>query len=255
MKISAIYTIFNGIELLQGSIDQIKNHVDKVLIIYQDTSNRGEVNPQVRKQLDRIKCKNLDFLFFHPDLTKNPKENELAKHDMALQHVKKQGFTHFILLAADHYYHSHDIVIGKNVVNNMDYDVTLTQMFTYYKKPTWQITPIEEYFMPFICKIHKRTKFVKNKYEHLTDPSVRINTRERLYAFNQDEIMFHHYSMIRNSIENKLNNAAASSRWGDNAKRYLEEFRGYDLKSNPGLAYFGGRKIKVVPNHFNITFC
>ena len=60
----------------------------------------------------------------------------------------------------------------------------------------------------------------------------------------------HHYSMIRNDIENKFNNAAASSRWGDKAKVYLDEYNSATINSK--LQYFGGRGLKEVENYFNL---
>lgn len=252
-KIGAIFTVFNGLELLEGAILQIFNHVDGVLLSIQDVSNRGEKRNGTLMIQEFDGIKKVDIIQFDPDLSTNTKENERRKLNEAIQYLKERDFTHFILLATDHYYREdvfqHAIQEGKN------YDVTLTKMYTYFKHPTWQLDPPEEYYMPFICKIHPDTCVVKQEYEGFkTDPSVRINTRKTIREFTREEISLHHYSMVRNDVSNKFKNAAASIRWTpEMIKKFQDEYDNYDIEKNPGVAYFGGRKIKVVPNYFNIS--
>lgn len=255
MKLGAIYTVFNGIELLEGSIRQIIDHTDIIVIVYQELSNRGMKDGNVREKcLTVIKNIGSDKIHLHPffpNLGIDTKTNELNKHNAGLKFLKDRECTHFFLSATDHYYRTKEFAAAKERCKWYGHDVTLTSMFTYYKQPTWQITPIEDYFMPFICKLHRSTEYVKKRWPLLVDPSVRINTDRDMYLFGPNEIMMHHYSMIRHDIANKFNNAAASSRWGEKAKVYLEEFQNADLDSK--LEYFGGRGLQVVPNYFSIA--
>ena len=253
MKLGAIYTVFNGIELLEGSINQIYPYVDKIIISYQDISNRGEIREGLREELKRFEKDKVEYQFFKPDLSRNTKENERRKLNNAIQYLKAKGYTHYVLLATDHYFLKDEFIKAKIKAN--EYDVTLTKMYTYFKKPTWQLAPIEQYQMPFICKIYPDTEVSMLEYKGFrTDPSVRINTRNKIYCFYSYEIMMHHYSMVRSDIENKFSNAAASVRWTkEQIEDYKNEYKNYDIILNPGIKYFGGRKIKIVPNHFNIS--
>ena len=70
--------------------------------------------------------------------------------------------------------------------------------------------------------------------------------------FPHHEIMLHHYSMVRKDIARKFDNAAIFKRNEEQMKKYVEEYYSYDIKENPGVTYFGGRKIKQVPNQFDI---
>jgi hypothetical protein len=255
MKLGAIYTVFNGIELLKKSIEQIYNDVDVIVIVYQETSNRGFADGNVRHKISLVleelkNAQKINFIPFIPNLGIDTKTNELNKHNLGLQFLKQQDCTHFFLSAVDHFYITDEFRYAKKRTEWEGHDVTLTSMFTYYKNVTWQIDPIESYYMPFICKLHRQTQYVKKKWSLLVDPSVRINTDSSMYLFKEEEIMMHHYSMIRDDIENKFNNAAASSRWGDKAKIYLDEYLNATIESK--LAYFGGRGLKVVPNYFGI---
>lgn len=259
MRLGVIYTVFNGLELLEGSIRQILDHVDHVVIVYQNISNRGNKDETVegkvmevltklgREKPNKIMC--IPYIM-NPGFT--TKQNEMSKHNLGLEILRQLHCTHFMLSATDHYYPTEDFILAKAKAEQIDVDVTLTSMYTYYKYPTWQLSPIEDYYMPFICKLYHSTEYVKTMWSYKVDPAVRVTPSKTFYLFTPDELMMHHYSMIREDIENKFNNAAASSRWGDKAKIYLDEYKTYDLKENPGLQYFGGRKVIEVPNFFNI---
>lgn len=253
-KVAALYTAFNGLELLEKSIEQIVDYVDVVVIAYQNVSNLGEWSHEVEPFVKGLESEKIHVLEFEPNLNRTTKQNERAKLQMRIDYARSIGCTHFFSSATDHFYNSEHFgrAVTHSIIN--DYDVTFTRMFTYYKHPTWQIDPIEDYFMPFICKIHPNTKVEYQKnYPVKVDPSIMLNTCKKYHVFPIGKIMMHHFSMVRVDIENKFRNAAASIRWNDEQKeRFLKEWKGYDIESNPGVSYFRGRKVKVVPNHFGL---
>jgi hypothetical protein len=253
MKIAFCYTAYNGMELLDKSIEQIHDIVDDVIICYQTVSNKGQPNNQIEKDLIRLKNKYLLHLVeFTPNLNLNTKINELNKHNLMLETAKKLKATHFIVSATDHYYIKEEL--KQAIIKSMDYDLTLTKMYTYYKHSTWQINPIEDYYMPLVMKIYDNTIFQKYgiQYPVLVDPSVKVNTCKWYYVFNESEIMMHHYSFVRNDIINKLVNAASLSMHKVLSEGYIDEYENYDINKNPGVKYFQGRKIKIVPDYFDI---
>lgn len=255
MKLTACYTVFNGLELLEKSIDQIYNLVDEVIICYQTVSNKGNKCDKVEAFVYHhfASMEKVTIIDFTPDLKKNTKQNESVKHQLMIEEAKKNGSTHFFLSATDHYYHASEFIAAKKIVERDDYDVTFTKMFTYYKFPTWQLIPIEDYCMPFIMKLYANTEIVNRTYPIVVDPSVKVNTCEKWMLFASDLIMMHHYSMIRTDIKSKFLNAAASIRWGKNAVDvFVAEYENYNLNSNPGIQYFQGRKVKEVPNYFEL---
>lgn len=247
MKLAICYTVF-GTELLSQSIKNIIDVVDEVIICYQEVSNKGipkffewsyEYNPKIHI----IKYNTIPSL--------DPKEQERRKHQFMVDYAHKLGCTHFILSATDHFYDSKEVQKWREHAGQ--YDVTFTSMFTYFKHPMWQITPIEDYYMPFICKLP--AKVIKTtKYPLIVDPSVRfgpiIHAPNNWYLYGQDMVMLHHFSMVRRDMKAKFANAASSI--GRKNPVYLQEFENYDIKENPGIQYFKGRKVKIVPNYFNL---
>lgn len=246
MKLAICYTVYET-ELLAKSIANIMPCVDKIIICYQTVSNTGrrkefkwshEYNPKYH------------FVHYHTDLSVNPKENERRKHQMMIDAAREQGCTHYILSATDHFYMRDQVQNAK--ITAVDYDVTFTAMYTYYKKPTWQITPIEDYYMPFICSAN--TNVINQvKYPVVVDPSCRIGPYENHYIFKESECMLHHYSMVRFDLREKLLNSASGKRVSSRIAEFIGEYENYDLGSNPGVSYFNGRTIKEVPNFFNIN--
>lgn len=260
MKLAACYTVFDGTELLEASMRVIAQHVDFFVLSFQMISNKGEHMAAPDRQImlhfmDGIlmKDKPVFCIEYLTDFTVNAKENERRKHTQMIEHARARGATHFLMSACDHFYREVDFGECKHLVEYNDYDATFTAMYTYYKKPTWQITPIEDYYMPFICKLHPETKIQRvPNFPLLVDPSVQMNTLGKWLLFQENEIMLHHYSMIRRDINGKFRNAA--SPWKPiQIDEFTREWNEYDIKENPGVKYFKERKIKEVRDYFNLN--
>lgn len=255
MKLSALYTVFNACELLDKSIEQIYPFVDSIIISVQVLSNTGKaMNPKDMEYVVKAAEKYNDKIKVIKYNTQkiNPKENERQKHQQLIDEAKIKGSTHFVLLATDHFYEPAQFEWAKKSIESYQPDVSVTKMYTYYKFPTWRLNPIEEYYMPFICKLYANTRISTDSYPVRVDPSVKVNTSERFLEFHQDEVILHHYSMVRQDIESKFNNAAAAQNWPDKIKGFIDEFENYDIEENKGVSYFKGRKIQLVPNKFDI---
>jgi hypothetical protein len=241
MKLAACYTVFNGLELLEDSIESIRPMVDKVIVCYQTTSNKGETRKEVETFCKVLK--NVELLPFEPDLSLNTKANERSKHQIMVEFSAKLGCTHFVLMACDHFYRSSEFRWAKKEIEKHGYDATFSKMYTYYKHENWRLDPIEDYFCPFINEIKPctRVEYQRNYHEHV-DPSVMLTGVTNPYSFNRNELMLHHYSMVRIDIEDKFRNAAASIRWNkEQVERFKEEFK--NAKLGDSISYFQGRKL------------
>lgn len=249
MKLGYAITIFDGLELLDNAVENHLPVVDVMVLCFQRVSNTGQKNFVLQEYLEnkygghpRIHIVEYSCL---PKLS--TKENERRKHQLMIDTCKQLGCTHMIMAAVDHFYQTQDIVDYMDF--GRDYDLTFTKMFTYYKYPTWQLTPIENYFMPFIFKLYPNTKIMNGtNFPLLVDPSVRINTHKDWFLL---DIMMHHYSMVRIDLREKLENSASKFS-KQRIEQYLHEWEHYDIDSNPGVSYFQGRKIEIVRNYFNL---
>lgn len=250
MKLGIAYTVFNGTEMLQANVESVSQFADELIVCWQKTSNRGH-------EMDYADWENIisavdtvdDLIEFTPTTGENTKQNERNKHQLMIDTLAEKGCTHFLLLACDEFYTPEDFRKGIEIAQTCD--VTYSGMFTYYKHPTWQLDPPEDYYKPFICKIYPETKLTPfDNYPVKVDPSVRVFPAR---SFKELPFKMHHYSMIRQDIKSKFANAASSVNWSEEqVKRFIAEYENYDLDENPGIEYFRGRKIKVVPNYFGL---
>ncbi len=256
MRLFALYTLFNGVDQLNRSLRTIIPHLDGIIFGVQQISNTG--NPIDKIDVDEINKVRHTFsahiVNYETDLSLNPKENERRKHQAMINEARDRGATHFVLLAGDHIYKRSEFKSAKEYVRIYpSIDVSLTKMYTYFKHPTWQLDPPEEYYMPFICKIYADTRVVaENNYPVIVDPSVRVKPANTFYQFNESEIMLHHFSMVRKDIISKFRNAAAAQNWPNKIAEFIGEYNDYDIKKNSGIQYFKERKIKIVPNYFEL---
>lgn len=254
MKLALLYTVFNGEELLEQSIANHIDHVDTIVICFQEISNKGNVSRTIKKDLLNlcIKYQHIVLSEFFPNLNLSTKQNERAKHNQMLDIARALDATHFIMAACDHFYMPEHIRYGQQFVVQHNMDATYTQMYTYYKYPTWTICPIEEYFMPFICRLNEHTRFIERSENKVhVDPALYL-PKGNMYTFPTAQAILHHFSMIRLDIRNKFANAAASIRWTpEQVEQFIAEYE--NAKPGDRITYFpDGRYLVQVPDFFKI---
>jgi len=137
MKLAVGYTIYNGLELLEKSIESIDQFADVIILCYQTTSNKGIKSGLVEPMMQKFKGKKFHLVKFTPDLSQNTKVNERRKLQLRIDEARKLGCTHFLPMACDHFYLSYEFKAAMEAVEYMNYFVSVTKMFTYFKHPTW----------------------------------------------------------------------------------------------------------------------
>jgi len=247
MKLGVLYSVWNGLELLSGSINQIINDVDHIVICYQKVSNKGETNPTIIDDIYEIingfDSTKFIIIGFEPNLIVNTKQNETNKHNKMIDTARKSGCTHFLFAACDHYYDTAQFKRAKTFCEQNKYSHTFTEMITYYKHDTWALWPLEDYYAPFICELGPDTKIdMAAPYPLRNDPATKIKPIKKYMIFSMDNIIMHHYSMIRKDIENKFRNAAASIRWTpEQIEQFTKEYKYASLGDR--IFYFQGRQL------------
>lgn len=245
VKTAAIYNVFDGEELLRGSIEQIRNCVDVVIVVYQTISNYGEeYAPQIPYDL-------IDHhINYYPVVAKGGQWNEIEKRDQGLQLAKAMNCTHFILMDCDEYYEPEIFNQYKNKIIHFGYDSSVCRLYTYYYNPTTRIDPIEDYYCPFIHKIYQNSviRFDK-RYPAWVDPTRRTNNFQKLLKI-ENPIM-HHYSWVRKDIARKLRNSSAKGNLGD-INELIQQHQ--DFPTTGKMAFFKNRNYIQVGNTFNIDW-
>jgi len=233
MKLITCITLFNGIEYLDRCVDQFLKFSDSVVICYQDISHTGErrrVGDEVIPRYENHPRVIIDK--YIPSRKLNFKANERKKHTQMISVARRAGATHFIMAAVDHFYDENEVNNFKEVASK--YDITLTRVHTYYKEPTWQVTPLVDFFMPFICKMDYATVVKKVPgFPVFVDPAVQIWPYKTFKIFEENEICVHNYSMIRTDIHEKYKNRYIPMKWTEGKiRRLINEYENYDIEGN-----------------------
>lgn len=254
MKLAAIYNVWDATELLEGSIKQIYPFVDCVIAVVQSVSNYGEYYEGGKEEVERLY--DLGFVFYMVEYMPDDFEttaagHEISKRNFGISAARKFGCTHYLLMDCDEYYDSEQFLIAKEVIEIKGYDSSACGLFTYFKKPIWQLSPVEDYYVPFICKLNENSLCGEYMFPVVTDPTRAPNKTGKFYLFKKDELMMHHYSHVRKDYERKLRNSSAKGNWKKEIGNRIAEHKNFEIGNK--VSFIHNRSVIEVGNLFNIN--
>lgn len=217
IKLAAIYNTFDADYFLPHSIAQIRPHIEEVIVVYQNVSNFGErYEPSIPS--DVVKHR------YDPNLRMSPTWNETRKRNIGLAIAQDLGCTHFISMDCDEFYDTDEF--GEYKDRAIEFDSSACKMYTYYKYPSIRLSPIEDYYVPFVSRLHRSTLLGCRSYPVRVDPTRGPTTCKSMLVI--DKPIMHHMSWVREDIGQKLRNSSASVRWKSRINQYVTEFEHFD---------------------------
>lgn len=234
-------------ELLRPCVDNFKKSVDKVILVWSNYSNMGnKINFPVDDFSDciTVQCE--------PDLSQIPHRNEQNKRNKGLQKAMEIGANYFIMADSDEMYQPEDVRFWYEYLRHSSYSGLVCRSHVYFGKPTLTIGEDTTY-VPFIHKVVPGLKFVftqdypytKHEGKLRIDPTRRLNLKDNVKLIG---CIMHHYSYVREDIDQKINNSSAES-----LKKVADVIKN-DLK-NAEKGYFCqyyGKELMEAPNLFNL---
>lgn len=255
MKLGAAYNIFDGEELLEGSIKSIRSCVDVVIVVYQTLSNWGNTNEKLQDTLITLQNKKLidELILYNPQLNgTHPHFNETNKRRKGYMACLKHSCTHFLLMDCDEYYFKKDFNNVKEIIKNENYSGSACQIATYYHKPEYLIQPHYTYFVPFIheCQEAMKIGIAQDRYPVPADPTRKCSSINKFWIIGREKLEMQHYSYVRNNIAKKLYNSSAKFNFND-IRTHIDKFNSFKIGDE--LIYFSKyHTIKEVENYFKI---
>jgi hypothetical protein len=253
MKLGISYNLFDGEELLEGSINCIRKYVDFISVVYQTVSNFGnKANPNLVDYLMKIKSNKLiDELYEYIPTTFHGAGNEIEKRNIGLQLSRNVGCSHHMSIDADEYYLGYEFKHAKEKIIKNDNDASFCPIINYYK--TWEyiikITETVSFpltFPPYVSMIYKikpNSQFLsKGKYVVLIDPTRKIQPINNPIIFERNEIQMHHGSYIRNDISIKLINSSANKNFNEEINTIIDYYSSWNY---PDQALWAGKPTKL----------
>jgi|SRR5690242_4904329 len=247
MKLAAIYNVWDGEELLQRSIDTIKDHVQVIIIVYQTISNMGESHePNLELETGGAK---LILQKYSPVVGNGGTFNEQEKRNLGLAVARQVGCTHFLHMDVDEFYQD----FGKakqEYIDSMAFG-SVCRIFTYFCKPTWRLENLDGYYVPFIHRLQAHTTCGRGfAYTFYCDPTRVVNEANVVCL----TAIMHHFSWVRKDIYKKARNSSAAQS-GNRLQGLLADYnRVMNLIDPTGceIADMGGQKLVVVDDIFNL---
>lgn len=245
MKLGICYNLFDGEELLEPNVKNVRKFVDYISVIFQKTSYFGNtINFDILYKLHKDKLID-DIIEYKNDLSLNPKINEVNIRNLGLSYSIKNNCSYHISADIDEFYE--DLTFVKKEIKK--YDSAVVYLENYFKEPTFQITPSQNHIVTFI---HSTNLFyqLKENYPYKIDLSRRLNNYEKCRVFNKEEFIIHHYSYVRKNINFKIDN---SLNWLRNKNNFKEKFHNYQVGNILNVPPdFNNRRTKIAKDIFNL---
>lgn len=254
MKLGVSYTVFDGEELLEGSIKCIRKHVDFISVVYQTTSNFGQpCDPDLVNFLTGLKVGGLiDELFeYKPNLSAGGHNNEITKRNIGLYLSEGAGCTHHMSMDTDEFYIPEQFEWMKNDIEINDYDGAACQMLTYYHDFETILDPPEDYYVSLIYKIRKGINFTMGcPFPVLVDPTRRMSV-DKCVSYKREQIEMHHMTGVRDNYRTKLVNSSASVNFKNEIDHLVSYFKTWEFPKQalmPGLPpkYYNVKRVKIL---------
>lgn len=208
-KLAAIYNVFDGIEFLPGSMACLNDQVDLFIVVWQNVSNFGESFYEFSKLIAPdsfagIDIQKVHLLRYDPRIEMGGSMNERAKRGMGLEAARIMGCTHFLHIDCDEYYE--DFGEAKEEYLRAGSAGSVVRLWTYFKKTTLRVDKPEDYYVPFIHRLHELTNTGSSSYPFWVDPTRTVNTSDVKLL---EKTWMHHYSWVRKDIGLKVRNSSA----------------------------------------------
>lgn len=273
MKLGVSYIVFDGVELLEYSIKQIRKHVDYLQVIYQDKSWFGD--PIKREDLLILqRLKNIGLI---DDLTLfssfnvfrdksnnsivNAKGYERAKRQAGLNSCLANKCSHFLCMDVDEFYIESEFKKAKDYIIEHKLHATSVKFINYVNIPTMH-RGIDGSTVPFICQIHNKCLMGK-KFFSKCDPTrgiLHTGTVNGFHMFNHNDIKMHHMETIRKDIKLKYDSTTRSMFDRSKTNELVSNIKSVDentLEFGFNRIIFPGTpkgKLYKVDNIFNIPY-
>ena len=233
MKLSASINFYNAEELLIQAVRCIRPLVEHLSIVYQETSNWGNViSERAKKVIEQLKSEGLvdDFYCYEPNSSFNASENEFQKRQIGLDLAKTAGASHFLLMDADEFYIPKQFLKAKEIIRANDISYSCVRSYFYIHQSIYRSELPDTTNVCFIAKITPELSF---EYQGAfpaenVDPTRRlVNSSGRFKFFDANDICMHHMNFVRESFKSKLVNtsSAANPDFIRKAKNALNDWR------------------------------
>lgn len=240
MRLHLSYNAFNGLEFLEANVRNMRPVVDVITVLWQKVSNYGNANTEgIEELVNSLLKRGLidNAILYETDLSLPGPFNELKKRNLGLHTARVAGCTHHLDMDVDEFYFRDQVRQAKVYVEELDVQTSYCRIVEYHKGIKYQCKQLrKDLHAPFIMKADSEL-MMRAHAPVLLDPKRRAKPNDKFHIFGSDELLMHHYSLVRKDFTGKLKDA-------NNHRNNIERLK--------AVKHFDITKYNIVPNHFNI---
>lgn len=273
MKLGVSYIVFDGVELLEHSIRQIRKHVDFIHVIYQEKSWFGKNMPvEDLAELKRLERTNLIdrldmFVGFAPLRDTSPnsimtaKGYERSKRQFGLTRCLAEKCSHFLCMDVDEFYVTEEFAAAKERIRTENITASSVRFWNYVNIPT-RHRGSDGNTVPFICRVNPTCRMDKRFFSRC-DPTRGISNtgpKTSFLEFSPSDIKMHHMETVRKNLLLKYESTTRSIFNRIKTKDLISNIESVD-ESTDKFSFeriiFPGTppvSLATVPNIFNIPY-
>lgn len=211
LRVGAAYNTFYGFNLIEKSIDSIRQKVDYIVLVHQRTGLNGKTEePHTdRKITNLLKKKKIDEVVYvdFPNYTNINLLQKfiLKKRNIGLEKCIENSCNIIIPMDADECYEMEEFYpeLVNMYVDGVDTLYSPIRSY-YYDEKHWFL---DTYYVPSAIRISPNKKFEQTKSSVLVDPVRKM--REGI--FRVSNVPMHHYTYLKDSYINKMLKNVAST--------------------------------------------
>lgn len=253
MKLGISYGAFDGLELIEYTLRNMRSEVDFICLVRQQTGYHGNaadpVDLEIIDYLLRIGLAD-EVVDFTPDLTLSPQINETRIRNLGLDRSIANGCTHHTSADVDEFYIVEQLKLAKETIG--DADCSVAESIDYFKKPTWKIVPERRHLMAFIHPVS--TRYAMNyDFPQGIDFTRRSDKCDNCLVYKPEVFEIHHMNYVRNTIRKKMANNLNHTRVPGSPHKFANHYDKYQVGELLCIPPDNRRRTTIeVPNIFNI---
>lgn len=264
MTLAVSFNVFDGVELLKYTINQIRNQVDFIMINYQSKSWYGKPikNEDLLQIIELKKSGAVDHLncFQIPQIAYSPAEAkvlETCKRNVGKDYCYAKGFSHFLDVDVDEFYIEEEFERAKQFIIDRGIYYSAVKYKNYCHLPTIRSTAFSEGIIPLICKLDNKP-LGGAAFLGKTDPTRAYNI-DRLpdhikHVFDPSVIYCHHMTNVRKDLGFKYQSTSLANFDRNRTNELISNvnYLSKDCLSLQTDISILNKEYEVVPNLFNI---
>ena len=264
MKLGVSINVYEGAELLQPLVDNIRLNVDFILINWQEysyTGNRISDNDKEKilnlKGIDQF---NIFRIQKYATNISDAKELEKRKRNEGRSICLKNGCDYFQDLDVDEFYKKEEYKEAKEFIQEKSIQFSYCNFINYHNKPIYKSKRSSNGIVPFISSLKMEGGLGSDVITFHTDPTRGNNFTPMqnmgaiVHMFGTDKLLMHHYTNCRLDLCRKYNDTTLACLDRGKTNELIEIIRKIDdshLKIEHQFPMLD-KEFEIVPNYFNI---